>query len=90
MTQPCLQATLGEQLFENIVETGDDAGKQYFLLLPTMFSTLSKKEITTLSKFNLLYANSLNLVQPKHLLFCKELRQPLDALNILLQEPLSC
>ena len=36
---------LKKKAFENIVGKGENAGNQHFLLFPTTFSTLSKREI---------------------------------------------
>ena len=40
----------------------ENAGNQHFLLFPTVFSTLSQREIVILAIFNLSSANAFNLV----------------------------
>ena len=52
--------------FENIVGKGENAGKQHFLLIPTMFSTLPKTSLKFLFKFILPSANAINLDQSKN------------------------
>ena len=44
---------------------GENPGNQHFLLLPTVFSALSKRKILILATFNLSYANAFNLVTSK-------------------------
>ena len=56
---------------------GENADNQYFLLFPTMFSTLSKTDIIILATFYLSSANPLNLIQSKNLSFGKELKEQL-------------
>ena len=60
--------TLRKGSFENIVGKGENAGNQYFLLLPTMLSTLPKPNF-----------NAFNLDQSKILPFGKELKLVLMA-----------
>ena len=51
------------------MEKGEKAGNQYFLLFPTMFSSVSETEIIVCTTLNLLSANAFNLVKAKILLF---------------------
>ena len=48
-------------VLENIVGKGENAGKQHFLLFPTMFSTLSNTEVLILPVFHLSSANAFSL-----------------------------
>ena len=54
---------------------GKHCGNQHFLLLPTLFSALSRREVIILAMFNLSSANAFNLVISKVLLFGKGLRK---------------
>ena len=71
-TQSRLLMTLWKNPFENIVGKGENAGNQHFLLFPTMFSTLSFREIIILAKFKLPSGNTFNLGQFKILSFGRE------------------
>ena len=44
--------TLKKEPFENIVGKGENAGNQYFLLFPTMFSTIPKTNLNFFSNIN--------------------------------------
>ena len=57
-----------------MVGKGENAGNQHFLLFPTMFSTVSRREIIILVTFVLSSANALNLVDSENWLCGKELR----------------
>ena len=52
---------------------GENAGNQHFLQIPTMFSTLSKREIIITAAFNLSSASTFNLELSKNLSFSKGL-----------------
>ena len=56
-------------VFDNIVGKEENAGKQYFLLFPTMFSSLSEGEIIFSAMFIPLTANAFNLDRSKILPF---------------------
>ena len=58
-----------KKALENTVGKGENAGNQHFLLFPTVFSTLSKREIIILANYNLSSANAFNLVKSKTLSF---------------------
>ena len=75
--------TLKKKALENTVGKGENAGIQHFLLLLTVFSTLSYREIAILATFNLSSANAFNLVMSKILLFGKELRKNSNRIPLL-------
>ena len=59
---------------ENTVGKEENAGNQHFFFsFPTVFSTRSQGETVILAMFNLLSANTFNLVKSNILLFGKEL-----------------
>ena len=64
--------TLKKKAFENIVRKDENAGNQHFSPLPTMFSTLSEREIVISAIFILWSANALNLDQSEISPFDKE------------------
>ena len=47
--------------FENIVEKGENAGNQHFLLFPQYFLSLSKSNFNDIASFILSSADALNL-----------------------------
>ena len=51
LLQPQFLITLIYQTFGNIVGKGENAGYQHFLIFPTMFSTLLKREGSILIAF---------------------------------------
>ena len=55
--------TLKKKAFKIIVEKGENACNQHFLLFLQCFQSLLKTEIIIIGTFNLLSANVLNLVQ---------------------------
>ena len=57
--------TLRKKTLENIVGKEENAGNQHFLPFPTVFSTLSKREIIIFATLNLSSANAFNLVTSK-------------------------
>ena len=57
--------TLKKKALENTVKKGENDGKPAFSPLPTVFSTLSKREIVTLATFNFLSAYAFSLVTSK-------------------------
>ena len=59
--------------FENIVGKKKMLVISIFLFFPTIFSTLSKKEVIDLAMLDLLSLNAFNLVKADILLFDKEL-----------------
>ena len=59
--------------FENIVEKGDNAGNQHFLLFPQFFLLVPKQ--ISIFQSDLVFVSSSNLDQSKNLLFGKELNQ---------------
>ena len=65
--------TLKKKVLENIVGKGGNAGKQHFLLFPTMFSTYPKTNYNFLVTFMLSSTNAFKLYWSKVLLFGKEL-----------------
>ena len=66
--------TYRKRSLENIVEKGDKAGNQHFLLFPQcFFFTLSVINCTIRTTLKLSSANAFNLVWSKILSFCKEL-----------------
>ena len=70
-TQSRILTTLRKKAFENIVGKGENAGNQHFLLCPTMFSTLSEREIIISAIFIMLSANAFNVDKSKILSFGK-------------------
>ena len=59
-----------EDIFENIVGKGENAGNQHVLLFPTMFSTLSNANFNFWVTLILLSAYAFNLHKSKILSFC--------------------
>ena len=69
-TIPTLNYTKEENVFENIVGKGKNAGYQHFLLLfPKMFSTIPKTNFNFSVSFISWSANAFNLDQFKNLSF---------------------
>ena len=66
-----LLTTLRKTAWESTFEILENAGYQHFLLLSTVFYTLSKREIVILAIFNMSSASALNLVVSKILSFDK-------------------
>ena len=77
ISQSRLRMTVKKRAFENTVRKGENAGKPAFSPFPTVFSTLSKREIVTLTIFHI---SSPNLVTPKVLSFVKELMLQIEVL----------
>ena len=67
--------TCRKKPLENVVERGENAGNQHFLLFLQFFSTLSKTNFTISALLKLLSANALNLDKSFILSFGKELRK---------------
>ena len=63
-------ATLKKRPNENIVEKGENAGNQHFLLFPQSFSTLSTTNFIFTVRFHA--ANAFNLDRSKIYFFAKE------------------
>ena len=64
-TESRLLTTQGKRRFESIVGKGENAVKQHFSAFPTMFPSLSNRDIIILVAFELFSANAFNLVQSK-------------------------
>ena len=63
--------TLRKTAFENIMQRGENAGKQLFFLFPQCFLPITN--FAMLATFKLLSANALNLEKYNSLSFDKEL-----------------
>ena len=74
-TIPTLTTPPTEKAFENIVEKGENAGNQHFLLSPKMFSTFLKTNSNFSATFDLSYTNAFSLDQSTILSFGKEFKQ---------------
>ena len=72
--QSRLLTTLKRKALENTMGKGENAGNQHFLLFPTVFSTLSKREIIILIIFNMSSAKAFNFDKSNILSFGKELK----------------
>ena len=72
-TQSQLLTMLKKKALENTVGKEENAGNQHFSFFITVFSTLSQRGIVISAMFNLLSANTFNLVMSKNLSFGKEL-----------------
>ena len=71
-----------ELALENTVGKGENDCNQHFSLFPTVFSTLSRKEIIILTTSILSSANAFNLHQAKILLFGNELQVTPEMISV--------